>query len=175
MACRLFGAKPLSQPIRGLLSIGPLETNFGEISIKIQSFSFTKMQLKISSVKWRPFRPVRDEFVLIERSPACIVCTYISVASNRRIVIRTTFKHHRVAILDCWVYILHWGKKPYTVRCRHNAVNFYLKSSQKTSHSSSARSRYIICGVLCGFKPWWIFCLSHWNYVCHIMLYWTAL
>ena len=37
MACRLFGAKPLSEPI---LSIGNLRKNFKEISIKIWSFSF---------------------------------------------------------------------------------------------------------------------------------------
>ena len=31
--------------------------NFGEALIKTQHFSFTKMHLKMSSVKWRPFRP----------------------------------------------------------------------------------------------------------------------
>ena len=41
----------------GLLSIGPLGTNFNENLIKMQNFSFTKMHLKISSVKWRPFCP----------------------------------------------------------------------------------------------------------------------
>ena len=39
----------------GILLIGPLGTNFSKISIKIQSFSFTKMRLKVSSAKWRPF------------------------------------------------------------------------------------------------------------------------
>ena len=39
----------------GILLIGPLGTNFSEISIKIQIFSFTKMRLKVSSTKWRPF------------------------------------------------------------------------------------------------------------------------
>ena len=38
-----------------LLSIGPLGTNFGELLIGIQNFSFSKMHLKISSAKWRPF------------------------------------------------------------------------------------------------------------------------
>ena len=41
----------------GLLSIEPLGTNFIEIWIKIQIFSFTKVHLKISSAKWRPFCP----------------------------------------------------------------------------------------------------------------------
>ena len=41
----------------GLLSIGPLKTNFHEILSKIQNFSFMKMYLKISSAKWQPFCP----------------------------------------------------------------------------------------------------------------------
>ena len=39
----------------GILSIGPLGTNFNEISIGIQAFSFKKMHFKMSSAKWRPF------------------------------------------------------------------------------------------------------------------------
>ena len=38
-----------------ILSIGPLGTNFSEISIAIQTFSFKKMHLNMSSAKWRPF------------------------------------------------------------------------------------------------------------------------
>ena len=52
----------------GLLSIGPLGTNFNEILIKIQNFSFMKIQLKISSAKWRPFCQVGDEFNQVEHS-----------------------------------------------------------------------------------------------------------
>ena len=39
----------------GLLSIGPLGTNFSEILIEILTFSFEKMRLKVSSAKRRPF------------------------------------------------------------------------------------------------------------------------
>ena len=39
----------------GIFLIGPLGTNFSEILIRIQTFSFRKMHLKISSAKWRPF------------------------------------------------------------------------------------------------------------------------
>ena len=39
----------------GILSIGLLGTNFSEIFIEILTFSFTKMRLKVSSAKWRPF------------------------------------------------------------------------------------------------------------------------
>ena len=39
----------------GLLLIEPLGTNFSEISIGIQTFSFKKMHLNMSSAKWHPF------------------------------------------------------------------------------------------------------------------------
>ena len=39
----------------GILLIGPLRTNLSEILIGIQTFSFRKMHLKISSATWRPF------------------------------------------------------------------------------------------------------------------------
>ena len=41
----------------GIMLIGPLGINFSESLIKIHTFSFTKMHLKISSVKRQPFCP----------------------------------------------------------------------------------------------------------------------
>ena len=38
----------------GILLIGPLPTNFSEMLIKIHTFSFKKIHLKMSSGKWRP-------------------------------------------------------------------------------------------------------------------------
>ena len=39
----------------GMLLIEPLGINFSEILIEIKTFSFKKMNLKMSSAKWRPF------------------------------------------------------------------------------------------------------------------------
>ena len=39
----------------GILLIGPYATNFSKILIETLTFSFTKMSLKMSSAKWRPF------------------------------------------------------------------------------------------------------------------------
>ena len=39
----------------GILLIWSLGTNFNEILIGIQTFSFKKMHLKMASAKWRPF------------------------------------------------------------------------------------------------------------------------
>ena len=38
-----------------ILLIGPWGTNFSQISVGIHTFSFKKINLKMSSVKWRPF------------------------------------------------------------------------------------------------------------------------
>ena len=39
----------------GILLIGPLATNCGEMLIEIHTFSFKKIHLKMSTGKWRPF------------------------------------------------------------------------------------------------------------------------
>ena len=46
MACRLYGTKPLSETNAGILLIGPLGTDFSEISIGIQQFLFKKNKLE---------------------------------------------------------------------------------------------------------------------------------
>ena len=50
----------------GILLIGPLGTNFSEMLIGIQAFSFKKMHLKMSSTKLRPFCLGLDVLILIE-------------------------------------------------------------------------------------------------------------
>ena len=55
--CRT-GTKPLPEPMQTNCQLG---TNFSEIQIKIQNFSFMTMHLKMSSGKWRPFCPRGDE------------------------------------------------------------------------------------------------------------------
>ena len=51
----------------GILLTGPLEINFNEILIKSNTFSFKKMHLKMSSVKWRPFCPGEDELIVCHK------------------------------------------------------------------------------------------------------------
>ena len=52
MACCLNGAKPLSEPMLAYYQLQPLGTNLNEIWITIQQYSFKKMELIMSSVKW---------------------------------------------------------------------------------------------------------------------------
>ena len=49
----------------GILSIGPLGTNFSEIVIKFYIFSLKKMHLKMASGKWRPFCLGLNELIQI--------------------------------------------------------------------------------------------------------------
>ena len=53
----------------GILLIRPLGTNFSDILIRVQAFSFKKMELKMSSVKWRPFCRGFNELRHIFESP----------------------------------------------------------------------------------------------------------
>ena len=55
MACRLVGAKPLSETMQEYWQLDSQETNFTEILIEILTFPFKKMRLRVSSAKWRPF------------------------------------------------------------------------------------------------------------------------
>ena len=52
----------------GLLLIEPLGTNFSEISIGIQRFSFKEMHLNMSSAKWRPFCLGLNELTVISQT-----------------------------------------------------------------------------------------------------------
>ena len=66
----------------GILLIGTLRTNFSEILIAIRPFSFKKMDLKISSGKWRPFsRPQcvntnkwPAKYRIVTLRPNCLLC-----------------------------------------------------------------------------------------------------
>ena len=53
----------------GILLIGPLGTNFSEILIGIQTFSFKKMHFKMSSAKWRPFCPGLNGLMYLTQVP----------------------------------------------------------------------------------------------------------
>ena len=55
----------------GILLIGPRGTNFSEILIGIQTFSFKKMHLKMSSAKWRPFCLGLNVLRKCIRTPSC--------------------------------------------------------------------------------------------------------
>ena len=54
MACRLVGAKPLSEPMLEYCSLDPYEQSSVKFKSELKHFH-TRKCLKMSSVKWRPF------------------------------------------------------------------------------------------------------------------------
>ena len=61
MACRLFGSKPLPEPMLAYSQLDHSKQNISEFRIKIQTLLFMKMLLKMTSVGWQPFCPGEDE------------------------------------------------------------------------------------------------------------------
>ena len=97
----------------GILLIEPLGTNFSEILIEIHTFSFKKMHLKMSSVKWRPFCPGLN--VLIEgyfgKMASYRGNTLLALVQDKRQYF--TSKYHLISnILDIFMTtnILMWSK-----------------------------------------------------------------
>ena len=86
----------------GILLIGPLGTNFSEISIKIQTFSFTKLRLKVSSAKWRPF------------------CIDLNVLSAPALIIW----NNAVTLVSCKAL----ETNPTAIGINNNATNFTLEN-----------------------------------------------
>ena len=80
----------------GLLLIEPLGTNFSEISFRIQTFSFKKMPLNVSSAKWPPFclgLNVLTHWVWdIWRGFADIIIKCIFLNENVRILVNISLK-----------------------------------------------------------------------------------
>ena len=74
----------------GILLIGPWGTNFSEILIGIQTFSFKKIHLKMSSAKWRPF------------------CLGLNVLTFGH----TTLNFHHFLASDWWSSFLPFSDKP---------------------------------------------------------------
>ena len=54
MACRLIGAKPLSEPMLDYCQLDPCEHISMKSWLKIQQFSLKKIHVKMSTAKWRP-------------------------------------------------------------------------------------------------------------------------
>ena len=61
-----------------ILLTGPLGTNFSEILSEIHALSFTKIHLKTSSAKWRPF--CLDLNVLKMSSKCCYKSLYLNIS-----------------------------------------------------------------------------------------------
>ena len=84
-----------------ILLIGPLGTNFSEISIESHTFLFRKMHLKLSSRKWRPFCLCLN--VLLEH-------WFQTLSSKSRLHTSWIYKH-----LNNFAFLLFQLKVPITI------------------------------------------------------------
>ena len=98
--------------IAGILLIGPFGTNFSEIVISIQTFSFKKMHLKVSSVKWRP---------------SCLGLNVLTHWGLSRIF-------HILQISSIIFFSISWQNKCFTIwhcfrpwLCTRKATSYYLR------------------------------------------------
>ena len=96
----------------GILLIGPLGTNFSEILIGIQTFSYKKMHLKMASAKWRPFCLGLN--VLMKWTPAAWLARPLSASPDSHVghspwrVEKQSFILLAFLVLHATVYLLWW-------------------------------------------------------------------
>ena len=82
----------------GILLTEPLGTNFSEILIKIHTFSFKKMHLKMSSGNWWPF--CLGLSLLITHSPYIIF--YVTATFAQQIFLLKGHRHYQ-STFDCHI------------------------------------------------------------------------
>ena len=78
----------------GILLIWPLGTNFSEILIAIETFSFKKMHLKISSAKWRPFCLGLNVLNCITADDECIIAVIDWITANVGVTLESLCRYN---------------------------------------------------------------------------------
>ena len=112
MACRIFGAKPLSKPMLGYCKTGTLRNKLQWNCNQIHNFSFTKMHLKISSAKWLPFWPGGDK--LTGQLSLC----HMTIGLMPQVLHRTIFELQLLKL---------WTERQGKIGCLHKvALNDWL-------------------------------------------------
>ena len=110
----------------GILLIGPLGTNFIEILIGIQTFSFKEMHLKMSSAKWRPFclgLNVLKCFYAVMYQPILPIFFRITYWYWGSHVWRWRIWVNKPCVyINSCLYNEITSHPPNTVKCRYNAV-----------------------------------------------------
>ena len=124
--------------IPGILPIGHVGTNFSEILIEIQTFSFKKMHLKMLSAKWR---------LSILSRPECVNVSYVFLALTHQYFKLTGMYEIIWIVLKPWSVILvesfrmlwlgadgstvkepltHWGLNRMATFCRQHFQMHFL-------------------------------------------------
>ena len=96
----------------GILLIGPLRTNFSEISIAIHAFSFKKIHVKMSSAKWRLFRLGLNVLILtmiVQWNHNLLMSRMLSCHGTCKIVVwfLCHAKANHISLYKIWIMISH--------------------------------------------------------------------
>ena len=135
----------------GILLTEPLRTNFSDILIGIQTFSFKKMHLKKLPAKWRPF--CQGLNVLIHYSPDKMADTWHTSLSNA---------FSWMMISNIW--LTHWGLvTPYGGTCSkmqlHSSDDNFTRDI-RVHQSSMTKINMKITHLKCHPRGQWV---NHWS------------
>ena len=120
----------------GILLIGPLRTNFSEISIEIRTFSFKKIHLKVSSGKWCPF---------------CLGLNVLSWLIVLMWIPQNTFDDKSTLVRAMAWYHWHWSMSSYGITrsqwVHQNTVNGSNRGNFTENKSNISRRNFIWNGI----------------------------
>ena len=99
----------------GIVLIGPLGTNFSEIVIGIQTFSFKKIHMKMSSAKWRPLCPGLNVLIVLRWDWVLVIYKYHTA------LLHCHWSNHTFA---CWAHLVTLTKLGLRIMtlCQHEDI-----------------------------------------------------
>ena len=115
----------------GILLIGPLGTNFNEIFIEIPTFSFMKMRLNVSSVKWRPFCLGLNVLIMSRHTSSPVSNEYYQqsqwcpTSRVEHLVEVSPWQQKRIQYFT-WINELHYNNTSTSEFIRHSYISWYV-------------------------------------------------
>ena len=143
MACRLFGTEPLSNTMLGHCQKDPQEQTWVK-------FSFTKINLEMSSARWRPFCPGRDELIDIYQSsyhcPGYVYECCVDICFPYCVVVRVTTTKITLAVV-CTMQSIHLSSHDYVIKWKHfTRYRSYVRGNHRSPVNSQHKGQW--CGAL---------------------------
>ena len=118
--------------IIGILLIGPLGTKFCEILITINTFSFMKMHLKMSSAKWQPFCLSLNVFKMLINQLACILIRSGFLLQNGVNKILLVLSRGYWVIKHIWAALF---RNPWYLRHLHKDIKVWVANRTGKPHA----------------------------------------
>ena len=151
----------------GILSIGPLGTNFSEILIEMYVFSFKKMHLKMSSAKWRPFclglNVLKKQHKFHMTWHQCIYAGRFAIMFKLSLNVHNSWMIQINAKRVSALLKLFSAYKLYRLTVSELSIMIFLMLSLiyiSTHHNLAKRPRFV-CIMIC----WLCWCSNGWSWV----------